>query len=240
MNDIFQWLTNYPIIITLLVFILLVVVIMFLIAFIQGREISFYPPKIGPKIETNFPDNKSKNIIQKDRNPELIRHSDIKPDPHRIAIAKRLDWISVSLNNTFPNNNFEYAVTNCLKEGGQVRILIVDPNSDTPKDLASLGYFSGKHEKVIQNINETIERVSEWKKIVPDGNVEIRYLYGQPPYRMSIVDRFLPSGYLNIRLPIFHGSKDIPTIRITAELDQEWFNFFCEQFDKYWNVAKRS
>lgn len=49
----FQWITQTPvaglILIVLVVIIVLAIVIIYLLAFMQGREISLWPPKIGPK-----------------------------------------------------------------------------------------------------------------------------------------------------------------------------------------------
>ena len=56
MAEFFQWISNgstpATIFIGILVVLIAVIVLIFLTAFIQGREISFYPPKIGVKPAT--------------------------------------------------------------------------------------------------------------------------------------------------------------------------------------------
>jgi hypothetical protein len=57
----FQWITQTPVaglvLIVLVVIIVLAIVIIYLFAFIQGREISLWPPKIGPKSFSGDSDN---------------------------------------------------------------------------------------------------------------------------------------------------------------------------------------
>ncbi len=52
MNEFLLWLSNHPEVITTLIVLLgilmISIVLMFLIGFIQGREIIIWPPKIGP------------------------------------------------------------------------------------------------------------------------------------------------------------------------------------------------
>ncbi|MCP4143207.1 MAG: hypothetical protein GY755_23450 [Chloroflexi bacterium] len=56
MSQILQWLTSNPLVgmITLITFLLIVisVVVIYLVAFFQGQEISFWPPQISQKPET--------------------------------------------------------------------------------------------------------------------------------------------------------------------------------------------
>ena len=49
MDTIFELLNSSPIVAIFVLIIFLIIVLIYLIAFFQGREISFWPPKIGPK-----------------------------------------------------------------------------------------------------------------------------------------------------------------------------------------------
>jgi hypothetical protein len=53
MNNFWQWLSSNPIAVDILIFLLIglvvTVAVVYLIAFFQGREVSFWPPKIGEK-----------------------------------------------------------------------------------------------------------------------------------------------------------------------------------------------
>ena len=49
MSEFFKWLTGSPSVAAALVAFLGVLVLMFVVAFLQGREIVFWPPKIGPR-----------------------------------------------------------------------------------------------------------------------------------------------------------------------------------------------
>ncbi len=78
METFLNWLSANPIIANILLAVLIVIVlslvIMFIIAFRQGREISFYPPKIGSKpsnaeqndkktLETSIENSKAANVL---------------------------------------------------------------------------------------------------------------------------------------------------------------------------------
>jgi len=70
MSQIFQWVTSNPLagLITLITFSIIVisVVIIYLVAFFQGREISFWPPKIGVKFRKSDPpktSNKAETVL---------------------------------------------------------------------------------------------------------------------------------------------------------------------------------
>jgi serine/threonine protein kinase len=59
MNELFKWLSENNIASIALILILLLIVSIYVIAFFQGREISFWPPKIGSK--PNKIENKEEN-----------------------------------------------------------------------------------------------------------------------------------------------------------------------------------
>lgn len=53
MAEFFQWLSNNPVVETILIVFLCIlvlsIIVIYLVAFFQGRDISFFPPKIGQK-----------------------------------------------------------------------------------------------------------------------------------------------------------------------------------------------
>lgn len=236
MADLLQWLTHNPIVIVLISVIILVIVLMYLVAFLQGREVSFWPPKIGSK--ENVP------LKQKDKSPvrqkplldeKLIWHNDIPINHEGISNAKTIDWMSITLNRTFPIIKAD--VYDCIKGGGLIRILLVDPESEVPNVLANSGHFHGNTDKVVHSIETTIDQITAWKDEFPNSNIEVRLMPCPPPYRITIMDRHLAIGYLYARIPVFNNSKDIPTIAIKAE-DKVWFDFFVDQYEKYWAISK--
>jgi glucose-1-phosphatase len=85
MDAFFQWLTNNPIASTAFILLLAVIgisaVLIYLFAFFQGREISFWPPKIGERLQKNnlgekhrkFEPGRTKKLFNLDGNILLSR-----------------------------------------------------------------------------------------------------------------------------------------------------------------------
>src|SRR5262245_45692501 len=101
MNDFLQFLTQNPVIATAAIIAISVVVIvvafMFVTAFLQGREITFWPPKIGPKAESTdvslsrrgiSPDkSKSKPVNQKNGPSSTYAE--------KLFVRQTKDWSSI-------------------------------------------------------------------------------------------------------------------------------------------------
>ena len=86
-------------------------------------------------------------LRESEHRQKLQRHSQIRIDRQKICEAQTLDWMSVSLFKALPMHNF--GISECLRNGGQVRILLVDPrNSDVLNALARSGYFFNDPEKM--------------------------------------------------------------------------------------------
>ncbi len=178
-----------------------------------------------------------KNILEAgEHKQKLVKHTEIQLNRTDIGKAKTIDWMSITLNNTLPI--FEYEITQCLKNNGQIRILLVDPYSSVPESLARLGYSLGKSDRIISKINSTMDMVEHWKQTIPNCSLEVRYLCSQPPYRMTIIDRSLSTGSIQIRLFVVPRSGEIPTVRLRATEDNEWYKFMIDQFEKYWAMSK--
>jgi hypothetical protein len=173
---------------------------------------------------------KAVNIGQK-----IEKNSTINVNRKRLENAKTLDWMAVSFHTM--TRPYEKELTTCLSSGGQIRLLLVDPTSDVPKTLAKLGYSAGDSEIIINDITSTLRVISNWKKKIPDCNIEVRYLHGQPPYRLTIVDRTQSNGYVRVRIPSVLGSE-MPVI--TLHSSDEWYDFFVNQFEKLWSISKNS
>ena len=63
MNEFFTWLfansTSAIILASAIGLLVVTIVVVYIVVFLQGREISFYPPKLGPKLDNvSFPKNK--------------------------------------------------------------------------------------------------------------------------------------------------------------------------------------
>ncbi len=176
-------------------------------------------------------------LSQNKLNEKFEKHSTITGNRQRLKNAKTLDWMSISLHKTL--TIYEHELTECLKNGGQIRLLLIDPNSPIPHALAELGHSLGSSEKIVNNVRSALEIIQSWRNRMPECNLEVRVLSSQPPYRLSMLDRGLSIAYARIRLFVIPKSSDIPVVTVSAKDDKEWFEFFADQFEKYWGIGQQ-
>ena len=244
MDAFFQWLSSSMIATAILVFSFGIFVVIFTVAFFQGREISFWPPKIGPK-QSNTDKNKNQKSNKPERYLKFEWSSDIVVDRDRLARASTIDWMAISNYKTL--REFKEEVAKCLegedkrKNGGQIRLLLVNPKSEVPNILAELGHKFRDAEIITQDIDRTMRQVAEWHQTILNCNLQVRYIIGQPPYRLMIVNRNLDTGYIRLRWGTTPDASQVPTVVFTKKDDPDtldFFGFIVEQFDEYWNMAQ--
>ncbi len=163
------------------------------------------------------------------------KQSSIVVSRERLEKAQTIDWMAFSMYKTL--TIYEKELTQCLRNNGQIRILLINPKTELPEMTVRLGY-SLNSKKAETDVNATLARVNTWKENIPGCKIEIRYLSGLPPYRIMIVNRILDTGYIRLRLFVTPSSVDGPTVALTTKNDKEWFTFFCEQFENFWKIAE--
>src|SRR5262249_16297606 len=153
------------------------------------------------------------------------KESSIVVDRQRLEQAKTIDWMAFSAEKTLAIYNKE--ISQCLSNGGQIRLLLINPQGDLPAILARLGY-TRRPETIATSVNETLDLLTHWSISIPGCKLELRYLPGQPPYRLMVVNHSLPTGYIRLRLYVTPGLEDAPTVALRATEDSEWFAFLRE------------
>ncbi len=162
------------------------------------------------------------------------KQSSIVVSRERLEKAQTIDWMAFSMHKTLAI--YEGELTRCLQNNGQLRLLLINPNSELPEMITKLGY-SFDQQQVKADIEATLARVNSWNQKFPGCKVELRYLSGLPPYRIMIVNRILDTGYIRLRLFVTPSSADGPTVALTAKSDKEWFQFLSEQYENFWKIA---
>lgn len=169
-------------------------------------------------------------------NEKFLKNSEYHANRPRIQHAKTLDFMGLTLNRTL--SIYEYAFTECLKNGGIVRLLIVDPKSPIPDALAAMGYSKGSKDQILSNISATLGTVKNWQKTIPNCNVEVKLLVGFPAARMAVFDKGEANGYVTVRLFMLPRTKEIPMNVLRASENPEWFELFSDQFERHWEMAR--
>ena len=168
---------------------------------------------------------------------KLYWQSELVVNRDRMAKAHQLDWMAISLYKT--TALFEYEIKECLRKGGQVRVLLVDPffPSNLPDILSGQGYSTGSKERIGNNVEQTIDRVKFWKEEIPNAQVEVRLMSHIPPYGFTSYNRKQPDGYVRVRMFTYPKSNDIPALKISCVEDSRWHSFFVDQYEMYWANA---
>ncbi len=247
MDAFFQWLASNSIAAAILLIGFGAIVIIFIVAFFQEREISFWPPKIGPRPKDKAKENNLQNREASDglNTFQLIKSQwarDIKVDRDRIAKAKTIDWMGVSLRTTvyILKEEIETCLSMAGGQKGAIRMLLVDPVSDVPKRIARYTRDSTP-EKLEGDIENSLnEELPKFFKRNENARLEAGFFNGQPPYRLIIVNRNdTDSGYIRLRVAAAN-TTNMPTVVFTKKEDPDMFNFFVEQFEIYWQSRKEA
>lgn len=172
------------------------------------------------------------NRLISEREDILVKHTSLQLTRNRLMQAKSIDWIGISMYKTL--SNIQSELQECLTNNCKIRILLIDPNSRVPEIMAKKGYALSNPKNIIQGINSAIEFVDNLKKQIPNSNIEIRFLDGHPPYRLTIIDRALPEGYLRLRLFSYPKTGEMAALALNSKKHNDWYSFFVGQFEKHW------
>lgn len=150
MNDFFTWLfSNSPIsngILILLGLCLIIIFSIYLVAFIQGREISFWPPKIGGKNEISNKSKKGKS--QSKVGNQITNNTPLKWEKPAVVF-----WLSHDLMLAYHH----------LVNGGKKEYIMFALNHSLyqAKSLGLLSVSNTGTGKQLEDITEKVSRLSE-------------------------------------------------------------------------------
>lgn len=244
MAEFFQWLSNgstpATIFIGILVVLIAVIVLIFLTAFIQGREISFYPPKIGEKPAAK------KNATPKtdgSKNP-VIKGS---VDSIFITEPPTFDDDALKANNIFIlGMNLRRTLTNYygmleakVNDGGNLKFLLVDPKSDAIPMIAARNYVYRDAEKLGEIVESTLDTLKQLQSTSKTrGTIEVRILRHVPAYGLLLLDAESQKGRIRVDIYPYRVSPDTyPSFWVERKLDKKWYEFFKNQFYVMWEDA---
>ena len=153
--------------------------------------------------------------------------------------AKAIATLGITLFRLLPA--FQHEFLEILKNGGQLRVLLVDHQS-AAIEMASIRSDSGTPVKTqIGRVEDMLELLARWKVNIPSADIEVRLLNFPPPYGITVIYPRLDTERASclVRLLTFRTStSNTPTVKPDPINDAYWFEFFCEQFEKMWEFAR--
>jgi len=238
MNSFLQWLSTNTIATTILILAIGVLVpsiaALFIVAFIQGREISFWPPKIGKKPDTGNSKTTSKTNEKKALETVSFcnREGFTVPFNTRLENADFVYMMGINLVGLL--SHFHSSIISKAQSGCHFKILLLDPEF---YDWASMPTsWQGELEHV-KYLEHSIHTIQDFLK--KTDNIELRFLPFPPPYTMMIIDPDTPKSEIQVELYIYGRSQhDRPHFLLTPNKNAYWYKIFQKEFDLAWKQSR--
>lgn len=237
MDNLLNFLATNPPLLTAIVAIFALLILFFvaiyLVAFFQGREISFYPAKIGAK-----PDKAQSSQTTKSKvagNPTITLSDrtgfDI-PIQERLEKAQTVYLLGLNLVN-FVIQNQDIIELKALG-GCKFKIITLSPDFFQYKEL-----FPGWHGGVRRK-DDLDHALSNIKHIMGKSeNIQVRFLSFPPPFSLLALNPDRPEGEVQIEFYTYEKDSNKRPHFILKYLENEkWFDFFRSEFEKAWEKAK--
>ncbi|MBN2222349.1 MAG: hypothetical protein JW708_09080 [Vallitaleaceae bacterium] len=247
MNEFFKWLSSNSLATTTLIvsfgMIILSIAVTYLVAFFQGREISFWPPKIGPKIALKNPSEQTTIVSNQHKMTNNIRvtplayRKDVPDVESFIKEATDEIWISgIDLNVTV---NFMDSFIRKVQEGICIKFLAVDIDEQLIKEI---GDFRGvEPNSLIGRMKLNFDIINKRLILPYPDKAEFRVFKYRPSIGYFIIDPYnKESGKMNVSAYMFHAfSCDEPLLHLSQQYDSQWFEVYLKDFEKMWNSSSK-
>jgi len=153
----------------------------------------------------------------------------------RFRKAKSIAINGMTLSST--STKYRKDFKDCLERGGEVRIIVVDPNLPV-LDVAA-NRFS-KHQdasKIRRECEQALDNFGTlWEQEGKRKPIQVRLCNAVPPYGMWLIDADSPNAEIWVEIYSFRGEFE-PALHLLPFRDGDWFNFFREQFEILWGSS---
>ena len=151
--------------------------------------------------------------------------------------ATEIRLSGVALQRTIRENI--HTLAQVLKEGADVKVIVVDPYGDAAKRIANPS-ANFPLDALKANTQMTMQNLS-WLSALPDnkGSVELRFIEEEPYYNIVAINPNKESGIIFVEIyPQRWVSGSRPRFELTSRRDAYWFSYFREQFNRLWDDSK--
>ena len=126
-----------------------------------------------------------------------------------------------------------------LDREAKLRFLLIEPEHCAAAMATVRAGLAAKvplHPLLQQNLQLIHEMIPPSR---PDM-LQLRVIDYLGPYTMYVFDRHSRSRQMLLHLSSFHGKDawDRPTLKLTRSKDFRWFEYFANQFQRVWDVAR--
>lgn len=237
MSDFFTWLSggspSAAVFIIAFGALIVGIVLLYVVAFIQGRSVSFWPPKIGEKPRTsgNNLATKSNLIVS-----GLAVHNQLNLE-ERLHNFRTLELVGYNLSGLL--HDIREPIAEAVIRGAFVRIILVDFTSPAG-DLMKI--HSNRPHSLLPDAVKGLEHIADIQRLIEsktrvNGKLEVKLTSWIPSCNFILIDANELNGIAKIGInPI--SFRQPTTGRVSLILDRKNFaselNYFMKSFEALW------
>jgi hypothetical protein len=172
-------------------------------------------------------------------------------DAH-VASANQIDLLGATLTTTV-NKQFSH-LRERLRQGAEVRVLIMDPDSlglqmsaNRSGTADDQGYYRTRLEATFRDLEYLAKEVAhpgtelqplQQRNLAQGGSLSVRLLSYAPSFGLISFDAGCANGIAFVEIYPHMIFREQPSFDLTAQRDGQWYTFFVQQFDEMWSGAK--
>jgi hypothetical protein len=128
-----------------------------------------------------------------------------------------------------------------LREGADLRMAVIDPDSDAADEAALRCYGQPTGELFRNRIKPTIDML-ELLASRPEltGSIELRLLPFAPCFGLVLIDPDHADGVIYVELYQHKSLGQNPLFVLEAQRDSRWYRFFRGQFQTLWDSGRET
>ena len=219
--------------------ILVVPLVIYLIvnSFREGREISFWPPRIGSRPLSDEPIKMKKPFLKLRRSVNDFFLEEFPTNfKDNFKSAQEIWIVGVTLRGTI--RDFGGIIEEKLRKGHKIRVLLVHPEGAAIEMVTSRYYgpISQDVERVRSRIKDSLKSLYGLQQIAPD-KLEIRTINNPLTFGAICINPETTSGVLYLEhFPFRTVADSIPRFVLQAS-DGRWYELFRKEIQILWDTG---
>lgn len=157
------------------------------------------------------------------------------------ASAQKIDIAGVTLART--TREFLHPLGQRLVAGAHIRIIIVDPDTDTALMEASrksIGAAEVAPEFVRVRLQQSAGIIAAIANTPGStGKLEVGYLPYVPAFGLFMIEPDQPAGHCFVEMYHHKTAEANPTFQLHKEDDDQWFGYFKRQYETLWASCRK-
>jgi hypothetical protein len=151
-----------------------------------------------------------------------------------IVGSKELFIVGITLNRTI--TTFYSQLERKLKDGQKIKILVVEPNSETTKLIPQRVYRPICDQRLSDKILDTLTLICSLHSVAPDG-LEVRTINFPIPFGCFVSDLESKDGSIYLEYYSYKTTRDLPCVVVAARADPNWYGVYKTEILNMWNAG---